>query len=140
MTRKETLQDLLGDASLPEDTEAVTRIAVIGAGQMGRGIAHAVSAKGLEVLIIERDSKALSASMAKLEQRLDREIARWSMTEADKRAILSRISGTCDMMEIEGYRVVIEAVPDDHTIKTTLFLAWMLLQMRMPFLLPIHQR
>ncbi len=121
MEKEETLKDLLGENTLPDDSDSVSKIAVIGAGQMGLGIAHVVSAKGLEVLIIERDKESLDARMQRLEQLLDNEIARWSMTSSDKRAILSRINGITDLVEIEGYPIIIEAVSEDHIIKTSLF-------------------
>ncbi|MBZ0263723.1 3-hydroxybutyryl-CoA dehydrogenase [bacterium] len=123
MAAEETLRDLLGSSLLPDDSQedVLNRIVVVGAGQMGLGIAHAVSAKGLEVLIVEKSEESLVQSMQNLEAELDRKIARWAMTESDKRAIMSRITSTVDLAEIEGYRIVIESVPDDMAIKTRLF-------------------
>ena len=119
---EETLQDLLrGEGALPVEDDSINRIAVIGAGTMGLGIAHAVSAKGLEVLLIEKDEACLKQSLEHLSTNLDREIARWGMTESDKRAVLSRITATTDLAEIEGYRLIIEAVPDVLQVKKDLF-------------------
>jgi len=119
---EETLQDLLkGEGGIPADDDSISRIAVIGAGTMGLGIAHAVSAKGLEVLLVEKDEASLEASMEHLNTNLDREIARWGMTESDKRAVLSRIRSTTDLAEVEGYRLIIEAVPDVLQVKKDLF-------------------
>jgi len=119
---EETLQDLLkSNSDMPADDDVLSKIAVIGAGTMGLGIAQAVSSKGLEVLLIERDDQALKDNLAQLETNLDREIARWGMTESDKRAVLSRIRGTSDLAEIEGYKIVIEAVPDVLKAKKDLF-------------------
>ena len=120
MEKAETFKDLLGDSQLPKESEAVDRIAVIGAGQMGCGIAQAVSAKGLSVLLVERDDNTMKKRRELLEQNLDAEIARWSMTESDKRAILSRIQWTTDLSEIEGHKIIIEAVPDQMSIKKPL--------------------
>lgn len=118
-----TLKDLLreGGAGMQDDDGTLNRIAVIGAGTMGLGIAQAVSGKGLEVLIIEKDEECLRNSMDTLSANLDREIARWGMTESDKRAVLSRVQGTVDLAEVEGYRLIIEAVPDDYEVKKELF-------------------
>ncbi len=120
---EETLQDLLrgGDNALPADENTLDRIVVVGGGTMGLGIAHAVSAKGMEVLLVERDDVSLEKSMGQLSRNLDREIARWGMTESDKRAVLSRIRGTTDISEVEDYRLIIEAVPDRYQNKKDLF-------------------
>ncbi len=123
----ETLQSILErskgalEPAEGENEEQLTRIAVIGAGTMGLGIAQAVSAKGLEVLLLEKDDVSLDASLKQLAINLDREIARWGMTESDKRAVLSRIKGTSNLDELEGYRLIIEAVPDQIEPKTSLF-------------------
>jgi len=119
---EETLQDILkSNSALPTDDDVLSRIAVIGAGTMGLGIAHAVSSKGLEVLLIERDDDSLKRSIEQLQVNLDREISRWGMTESDKRAVMSRIRGTTDIAEIEGYKLIIEAVPDVLKPKKDLF-------------------
>lgn len=116
---EETLSDLLADSPLPKD-EVFDKIAVIGAGQMGLGIATAVSGKGIMVVLVEADDATLKRRQKRLDQILDAEIARWSMTESDKRAVLSRIQWTTDPSEIEGCKVVIEAVPDKMDIKKPL--------------------
>ena len=119
---QETLEDILGEESpLPGSEDIIDRVAVIGAGQMGLGIAQAVSAKGLDVLLVEKDESCLKEGIENLDRSLDREIARWGLTESDKRAILSRIKGSIDHGELEGYRLIIEAVPDDLVTKKELF-------------------
>jgi 3-hydroxybutyryl-CoA dehydrogenase len=120
---EETLQDLLrgGDNASSTDDNTLDRIVVVGGGTMGLGIAHAVSAKGMEVLLVEIDDDCLKKSMGQLSRNLDREIARWGMTESDKRAVLSRIRGTTDLSDVEDFRLVIEAVPDRYKNKKDLF-------------------
>ncbi len=117
MEKQETLQDILGESSIPQESDSITRVAVIGAGQMGQGIAWAISAKGLDVLLVERDEASLAESLENLARQMDNEIARWGMTESDKRAILSRIRGTVDSMDVAEYRIIIEAVPEEMPIK-----------------------
>lgn len=118
---EETLQDLLSGNSLPADEDVLQRVAVIGGGTMGLGIAQAVSTKSMEVLLVEKDEESLEHSMKQLEVNLDRDIARWSMTESDKRAIISRIKGTVDFSLVEDYQLIIEAVPDVLNVKRDLF-------------------
>ncbi len=120
--REETLKDLLGSEGMPqEEADSIDRIAVVGAGQMGLGIAQAVASKGLEVMLVERDDNSLEERKERLSQKLDAEIARWSMTESDKRAILSRLTWTSDLSQTGDYLIVIEAVPDTMEIKKALF-------------------
>ncbi len=88
------------------------KIAVIGGGTMGRGIAQAAARRGLEVLLIEKDPDLMERSISKISNRLDREIARWAMTESDKKLILSRITGGIDTAYITDERYIIEAVPE----------------------------
>ncbi|MFH1010967.1 MAG: 3-hydroxyacyl-CoA dehydrogenase NAD-binding domain-containing protein [bacterium] len=101
--------------------KAITRIAIVGAGVMGRGIAQVAAQKGIEVVLVERDEKTLEASLAALGETLDQEIARWGITRADKRAILSRITGKVNLEEVGDVQFVIEAVPDELGLKMALF-------------------
>jgi len=119
---EETLQDLLKEGgAMPAEEGVLQRVAVVGAGTMGLGIAQAIAQKGMEVLVVEKDEASLEHSMNQLDINIDREIARWSMTESDKRATLSRIRGTVDLSELEEYQLIIEAVPDTLQTKKELF-------------------
>ncbi|MBM3324715.1 MAG: 3-hydroxybutyryl-CoA dehydrogenase [Calditrichaeota bacterium] len=104
-----------------QSEKAITRIAIIGAGVMGRGIAQVAAQKGIEVVLVERDEKALEASLAAVGETLDQEIARWGITRGDKRAILSRITGKVTLEEVGDVQFVVEAVPDDLGLKMALF-------------------
>lgn len=123
MPAEETLKDILRQGgSIPSDDDVLQRVAVVGAGTMGLGIAQAIAQKGMEVLIVEKDETSLKHSMHQLDVNLDREIARWSMTDSDKRALLSRIHGTVDLSEVEEFKLIIEAVPDVLQVKKDLLL------------------
>lgn len=119
---EESLRDILLEGNaFPEEDEVLDRIAVIGGGQMGLGIAQAVSAKGLDVILVERNEESLAASLEQLSNNLDREIARWGLTESDKRAILSRIHGSTNLADLEEVKLILEAVSEDLSIKRDLF-------------------
>ena len=84
------LEDLL-EKRKQYDEDSINNIAIIGAGLMGQGIAQTIAASGLEVVLIEKDSLHLDKAKTDLSSLMDREIRRWSVTQSEKKAILSRI-------------------------------------------------
>lgn len=108
-------------AAESEEDSDVLRIAVVGAGTMGQGIAQVASQAGIDVLIIEKDEDSLKESLASIEDHLDYEISRWSKTESDKRAILSRIQGSCEPSDAAEEPIVIDALPDNLAVKKEVF-------------------
>jgi len=101
--------------------EAISRIAVVGAGVMGQGIAHVAAQKGIDVVLVERDDDSLQGSLTALGETLDHEIARWGITRSDKRTILSRITGTVKLEDVGSLQLVLEALPEDLQLKKKLF-------------------
>ncbi|MCF7805367.1 MAG: NAD-binding protein [Candidatus Marinimicrobia bacterium] len=92
--------------------EVVTVVAVLGGGTMGQGLAQTVSQHGIDVLLIEQNEEALDRAMNELSDKLDQQINRWSITESDKRAILTRIEGTTQLEKVEECDLLIEAIPE----------------------------
>lgn len=88
----------------------VKRVGIVGAGTMGRGIAEAIAARGYEVLLIDRTEEDLTAAQEGLERELNKHLQKWSITEAEKKATLSRIRFSTDWQELSGCQVVIEAI------------------------------
>jgi len=126
MAEKEGALDLRDLEELREigrevEGEAIMDVAVVGGGTMGRGIAHALAAKGINVILIEKNEEAAKRSREQLEEDLDHEIQRWALTESDKRAILARIQMSTDLDELERYDVVIEAITENLQAKQDLF-------------------
>ncbi len=97
------------------------RLVVIGGGTMGRGITVAASKRGVEVLLIEKNETTLKRSTKKISDSLDREIARWAMTESEKKAILSLVRGVVEFSEITDEQYVIEALPENLELKKDMF-------------------
>ncbi|NQT34378.1 3-hydroxybutyryl-CoA dehydrogenase [bacterium] len=119
---EENLTSLTGEKN--GDTvniDDVDRLIVVGAGTMGRGIAIASARRGIEVLLIEANENALTRSLEKVSGSLDQEITRWAMTESEKKAIISRIKGVVDFSEISDQLYVIEALPENLTLKMEIF-------------------
>jgi 3-hydroxybutyryl-CoA dehydrogenase len=114
------LEDLLERRNQYEDG-AINNIAIIGAGVMGQGIAQTIAAAGLEVLLIEKDAKHLSKAKDVLSSSIDREIRRWSITPAEKKAILSRIKWEIAFDKIKDCDLIVEAVDEDFELKKNIF-------------------
>lgn len=88
---------------------------------MGRGIAQTISAAGIGVLALEHDTKTLHAMMKALDEEMNREIQRWSMTDSEKKAILSRIKTSTKLADVKRSDIVVEAVDEDFVLKKKIF-------------------
>ena len=73
------------------------KIFVLGAGTMGSGIAQAFAQKGYEVIVRDIKDEFVDRGLSNIRKGLEKRVARGKMTEEDKDAILSKISGTTDM-------------------------------------------
>lgn len=114
------LEDLLERRNQYEEG-TINNIAIIGAGVMGQGIAQTIAAAGLEVLLIEKDTKHLEKAKDVLSSSIDREIRRWSITPSEKKAILSRIKWEIAFDKIKNCDLIIEAVDEDFELKKNIF-------------------
>jgi 3-hydroxybutyryl-CoA dehydrogenase len=115
------LEDLLESSNSGNDDDRINNVAIIGAGIMGRGIAQTVASMGLEVVIIEVDSKKLESAKEKLNDNIDSEIKRWAMTKSDKKSIFSRIKWETDINAVKDCEIIIEAVQEDFDSKVAVF-------------------
>lgn len=100
------------------------KIAVIGAGTMGNGIAHVFAQKGFQVNLIDTQSTALEKAIQTIQKNLDRQIAKGIIDEAAKTSTLSNI--TCITQLEEGVKeadLVVEAATENSEIKKSIFSA-----------------
>ncbi|NOZ77756.1 MAG: hypothetical protein GXP48_00985 [Acidobacteria bacterium] len=95
----------------------IDRIAVIGGGLMGRGIAQVAADSGLDVLLFDVDQDHVDAAVARIARDLDRlvEKGRWSARRRD--ALLERIHPSLEYTALDGVGLVIEAVFEDLDLK-----------------------
>ncbi len=114
------IEDFLKKSKFSNDTETINSVAIIGAGVMGQGIAHTIASSGIEVAIIEKDKSHLEIAKNLLIENIDREIKRWTMTESEKRAIMSRIHWYDSLVEIRDSELIIEAVDENLDLKLNL--------------------
>src|SRR5688572_33056545 len=87
----------------------IRRIGVIGAGGMGRGIAHVCALAGLDVLLTDVSPEALAAGRETIDRNMSRQVARGRVREEDKAAALARIGMAADYAAFGDCDMVIEA-------------------------------
>lgn len=99
----------------------IRMVGVVGAGAMGRGIAELVAQRGIEVTLVDTDPAALRTAEEAIDADLRHQIARWAINEAERRAALHRIRFTTDIAALSAVEAVIEAVPDNLSLKREIF-------------------
>ncbi len=96
-------------------------IMVIGAGQMGSGIAQVAAQSGYSVYMNDISKEIVDKGMAAISNSLDRMVKKEKITAADKEAVLGRISPVTDYKDAAGCDLVIEAVVEKMEIKAKIF-------------------
>ena len=97
------------------------KVAIIGAGTMGRGIAQVFAQAGFGVLLVDIDPSQLSSALAAIAGRLTREVARERLTEEERKQALGRITISTSLHEASGADFVLEAVPEELPLKENIF-------------------
>lgn len=117
------LQAVNSGASRPQGVEErqVRRVAVLGAGMMGAGIAYSCARAGLDVVLKDVSAEAAAKGKAYSEKLLAKALSRGRTTEAERDALLARITPTGDAADLAGCDAVIEAVFEDTTLKHKVF-------------------
>ncbi len=96
-------------------------IMVLGAGQMGNGIAHVLAQKGYNVILCDINQDGLDKGLATINKNLSRMVSKEKITEDDKNETLSRISGTTKQEDGKDVQLVIEAVTENKDLKFKIF-------------------
>ncbi len=99
----------------------IRKIGVIGAGQMGNGIAHVMALAGYDVLLNDISQEALDAAVALISRNLDRQVSRDKISQANKDAAMARISTTLTLTDLGKSDLVIEAATERETVKQAIF-------------------
>ena len=94
---------------------------VIGAGQMGGGIAQVAAATGFQVILNDVEQRFLDNGLTVISKNLDRQVKKERMTKAEKEEVLARITGTTKLKDMAGADFVIEAATENEGIKLALF-------------------
>ncbi len=99
----------------------IDTIGIIGAGQMGNGVAHVSALAGLDVTLVDVVPEQLEKALKTIEGNLDRQVKREKISEDDKAAALGRISSTTELKSIAGCDLVIEAATESEDLKKKIF-------------------
>ncbi len=100
---------------------SINTVGVIGAGQMGNGIAHVLALAGYDVVLNDIDRGALDGALSLIDTNLQRQVARERITEAEAEAAKARISTTLNLPDIGKTDLVIEAATERETVKAAIF-------------------
>jgi len=99
----------------------MNRIAVIGAGTMGSGIAQVFAASGIEVLLSDINDAAVQRGLGTVSKSLDRLLARQKITEGNRRDVLARIRTSTKLDDVAGCDLVVEAATENVDLKLKIF-------------------
>ncbi len=99
----------------------INKVLVLGAGQMGNGIAHVSAQAGYKVILCDLNQTALDNAIKTIDKNLARQVAKETITEADKNNTLANISTTTDYSTVPDVDLVIEAVTENKELKFKIF-------------------
>ena len=99
----------------------IENVGIVGAGQMGGGIAHVVSLSGRKVYLLDIDQGLLTGSIQTIEKNMARQASRGKVSEDDVKAALSRIETGTDYSGFSNCDIVIEAATENEDVKRKIF-------------------
>ena len=99
----------------------IKSVGIIGAGQMGNGIAHVMALAGYDVLLNDISQDALDAAIARIDKNLERQVQGGKVTPNDKADAMGRIKSTLDLVELGQSDLIIEAATENEAIKQKIF-------------------
>jgi 3-hydroxybutyryl-CoA dehydrogenase len=103
--------------------QVIKKIGVIGAGQMGNGIAHVAAQAGIQVVLQDVAQTQLDKAMATIAKNMDRQVQKGTVTLADRDAAIARIAQTTDTAALGDCDLVIEAATENEELKKKIFTA-----------------
>jgi 3-hydroxybutyryl-CoA dehydrogenase len=101
----------------------IEKVGVIGAGQMGAGIAQVAAQAGLRVVLCDVDQGFVDKGVGRIKSGLDRLVSKGRLTASDQSDILGRVVGAADMAALSDVDIVIEAVTENEGVKKKVFSA-----------------
>jgi 3-hydroxybutyryl-CoA dehydrogenase len=100
---------------------AIERVGIVGAGQMGNGIAHVFALSGHEVLLNDISDNALAAAVNLIDRNLTRQVSKGGISEGEKADAMARIGTTSTLTDLGQTDLIIEAATERETIKNAIF-------------------
>ena len=105
----------------PDAGTVIKSVAIIGAGQMGNGIAHVVSLAGYNVLMSDVKKEAIDNALSVIQKNMARQVSRGLITDAEMQQALKRISHAPNMAAVGQADLIIEAATEDEAVKRKIF-------------------
>jgi 3-hydroxybutyryl-CoA dehydrogenase len=99
----------------------IASVGVVGAGQMGNGIAHVCALAGYDVVMTDVNPDALAKAMALIEKNIARQVGRGKVTEAEMAEAMARIRTTTRLADVGPTDLIIEAATERETVKQAIF-------------------
>ena len=99
----------------------IKNVGIVGAGQMGAGIAHVAAMAGFDVVMCDISEDQLKRAISNIDKNLTRQVSKGAVTEADKVAALARIKTSSSMDIMKDRDLVIEAATEDEETKKKIF-------------------
>lgn len=100
---------------------AIEKVAVIGAGTMGNGIAQVFAQHGFHVTMIDIKKEFVDRGLAAIDKNLSRLIAKEKITETDKKNILGKVAISTNLQDAADCQLVVEAIFEDFEAKAAIF-------------------
>jgi 3-hydroxybutyryl-CoA dehydrogenase len=100
---------------------AIHRVGVVGAGQMGAGIAEVSARAGVDVTVFETTDALITAGRDRIVKSLERGVSAGKVTERERDGALGKLTFTTDLKDFADRQLVIEAVVEDEAVKTEIF-------------------
>ena len=100
---------------------AVRKIAVVGAGQMGGGIAQVAAAAGYEVILNDLTIDLVNKGLGVIEKNLARDVSKGKLSEAEKQSLIQRITASTSLQDARNADMVIEAAVENMEVKQKIF-------------------
>ena len=99
----------------------IETVGIVGAGQMGNGIAHVFALSGYEVLLNDISQESLDKALVTIGKNLDRQVSKGKISEADKATTLGRIKTTLTLTDLGQTDLIIEAATEREEVKAKIF-------------------
>ena len=104
-----------------ENPVVIKKVGIVGAGQMGSGIAHVVALAGYDVVITDLVKESVEKALATIDKNMDRQVSRGVIKQDDKAVAIKRIGYAPDFAALGDCDLVIEAAVEDETVKRKIF-------------------
>lgn len=102
-------------------TDKIVNVGVVGAGQMGCGIAQVCAISGYKVTVYDLAKDRIEAGLATVNGNLARQVTNGKLTDEQRKSALELISGSADINDLASADLVIEAATEDETVKRKIF-------------------